>query len=66
VAYATWFAKQGEETGLRWRRNAFGKLAFVARYGHVPPSEAATWEIWDLQDFAAALGEMIEAENKPK
>lgn len=49
----------------RMRRNAWERLAYVARYGNVPPSEAGQWEIADLIDFANAIAEIVRAENKP-
>lgn len=50
--------------GERWRRNTWDKLAFVARYGHVPPQQAASLDRHDLDDLCQALNEIIKEENK--
>ncbi len=54
------------EEGLvhRWHNNAFDKLAYVARYGHVPPSESARWDMNDLRSFGEAVARIVEQENR--
>jgi hypothetical protein len=49
---------------VRWYRKAWQRLAWVARYGHVSPSDAACWEATDLDAFATALDEILQQENK--
>jgi hypothetical protein len=48
----------------KWRRSVWDKLAFVSRYGNVTPNESAFWDLGDLDDFARAIGEIVEQENK--
>lgn len=42
----------------------WARLAYVARYAHVSPDEAARWDLFDLNDFAAAINEIVTEENK--
>lgn len=48
----------------RWRKNLWDRLAYVARYGHVTPNESARWDLFDLNDFAKSLNEIVVSENK--
>jgi hypothetical protein len=59
-----WFA-QDKFRAKRWRKNIFDRLAWVARYAHVPPSECIVWERADLNDFMQAVHEILVQENKP-
>ena len=49
-----------------YRKSIWKNLAFVARYGRVPPSEAGDWANSDLVMFMESLGELISKENAPE
>jgi hypothetical protein len=51
---------------VTYRKSVWKNLAFVARYGRVPPSEAGDWANSDLVMFMESLGELIGKENAPE
>jgi hypothetical protein len=58
------WAQQDPHRVARWVDNTWDKLAFVARYGNVSPTEAASWEMTDLQRFANSIAKIVKEENK--
>lgn len=46
-----------------YRANLVKMLAYVSRYGRVPPSEAGDWPLGDLVEFQETVADFVGQEN---
>jgi hypothetical protein len=47
-----------------YRANLLGMMAYVARYGRVPPSESGDWPLSELIEFQEAVAGFVSQENE--
>ena len=47
-----------------YRANLVSAMAYVARYGRVPPSESGDWPLSDLLEFHEAVAGFVNQENE--